>query len=210
MKGKIHEYPGRQVTVTFDKTRCIHTARCLASLPAVFDLEARPWVQPDSASAEQVVAAVARCPSGALAVQPGAQAESANVVEVRKDGPLYLRGRLLLRKLSGESLLEDDRMALCRCGASQNKPLCDNSHEESGFRAPAALGRLAADGGDGPDDELTVAAAPNGPLLLDGPAEIHGGGASVKVRKAALCRCGLSENKPYCDGSHSTGGFQAE
>jgi CDGSH-type Zn-finger protein len=145
-----------------------------------------------------------------LAVQPASPHPAENVVEIQADGPVYFRGSLRLQKLSGETLLEDDSMALCRCGQSQNKPLCDNAHLKAGFRAPAALGRLAADGGEGPAGLLSVATAPNGPLLLDGPVEIRGGGASVKVRKAALCRCGLSENKPYCDGSHATGGFQAD
>jgi CDGSH-type Zn-finger protein/uncharacterized Fe-S cluster protein YjdI len=210
MKGKIHEYAGRELTVTFDTARCIHAARCVAGLPAVFNVEARPWVQPDHASADQVASAIRQCPSGALAVRPAVAAAGENVLEIQENGPIHARGRLTLKSLSGGILLQDDRMALCRCGASENKPLCDNSHIKSSFRAPSALGRLAADGGDGPDGGLTVSAAPNGPLLLDGPAEICGGGASVRVRKAALCRCGMSANKPYCDGSHATVGFKAE
>ncbi len=207
MKSKTHKYAGQDLTVTFDSARCIHTGRCLKALPVVFDVNAKPWVQPDNAAAQQVIEAVGRCPSGALAVQPP---QDENTLELRKDGPIYARGRLRLAKLNGEILLEDTRLALCRCGASQNKPLCDNSHINSDFHASTELGRLAADGGEGPDGPLTVSAAPNGPLLLDGPAEIRGQGASAKVRKAALCRCGLSQNKPYCDGSHATGGFQAE
>lgn len=213
MKSKIHKYAGQELTVAFDAARCIHTGRCLKALPAVFDVDAKPWVQPDSASAQQVIDAVGRCPSGALAIQQSAHAapvEHENVLELRRDGPIYARGRLTLANLSGETLLEDTRMTLCRCGASRNKPLCDNSHIKSNFHASAELGRLAADGGDGPDGALTVSTAPNGPLLLDGPAEIRGQGASVQVRKAALCRCGLSQNKPYCDGSHAAGGFRAE
>lgn len=210
MKSKIHTYSGRGVTLTFDSARCIHAGRCVKGLPAVFDIEAKSWVQPDNAAAEEVRATVAQCPSGALAVQPAGEPSPENIVELQADGPLYVRGRICLKTLGGETLLEDDRMALCRCGQSQNKPLCDNAHQESGFQAPESLGKLAADGGDGPEGALTIAAAPNGPLLLDGPAEIRGGGASVRVRKAALCRCGMSGNKPYCDGSHATGGFKAE
>lgn len=210
MKSKIRNYSGSELTVTFDSARCIHAARCVHGLPAVFDVDARPWVRPDAATADEVRSMVAQCPSGALSVQPGQEASAEGVVEIRPNGPVYVRGATCLKTLAGETLLEDDRMALCRCGQSHNKPLCDNSHREAGFRAPASLGKLAADGGDGPAGPLTISTAPNGPLLLDGPAEIRGAGASVKVRKAALCRCGLSENKPYCDGSHSTGGFRAD
>lgn len=210
MKSKIHKYSGAGLTVTFDSARCIHAARCVTGLPNVFDVNAKPWVQPDNASADEVRAIVAECPTGALSLEPAAAPVEENTIEIRPNGPLYVRGKVCLKSLSGEELLRDDRMALCRCGASQNKPLCDNAHREAGFRASRKLGRLAADGGEGPAGGLTIAAAPNGPLLLDGPAEIRGGDESVKVRKAALCRCGLSENKPYCDGSHATGGFKAD
>jgi len=210
MKRKIHSYSGEAIHVDFDSARCIHAGRCVQDLPDVFDIDAKPWVRPDNASVEDVRAVVAQCPSGALAVEPAGDASAENVVEVRPNGPVYVRGKACLKTLAGETLLEDDRMALCRCGASQNKPLCDNAHQKTRFRAPAALGKLAADGGDGAAGSMTISTAPNGPLLLDGPAEIRGAGSAVKVRKAALCRCGLSENKPYCDGSHATGGFQAD
>ena len=102
MKSKIHEYPGAALTVTFDSARCIHAARCVAGLPGVFDVDARPWVRPDNADAEQVVAVVSSCPSGALAVRPAPASAGENVIEVQEDGPLYVRGRLTLAKLSGE------------------------------------------------------------------------------------------------------------
>lgn len=63
-------YRGTHVTVTFDKGVCIHAASCVRQLPSVFDVEARPWIQPDNASADEVVAQVARCPSGALQILP--------------------------------------------------------------------------------------------------------------------------------------------
>ncbi|MEZ5364897.1 MAG: CDGSH iron-sulfur domain-containing protein [Bryobacterales bacterium] len=210
MKKKLHSYPGENLTVTFDSARCIHSGRCLQGAPSVFDVNAKPWVQPDNASADQVISTVQQCPSGALSVDVETPAGAENTLELRPNGPIYARGRLTLRKLDGEVLIEDDRMALCRCGASQNKPLCDNSHRESGFRAPAALGRLSSDGGEGPAGPLAISAAPYGPLLLDGPVKIRGGKDTAQVRKAALCRCGFSANKPYCDGSHATGAFRAE
>jgi len=68
MSGKLHVYRGSEVTVTFDKEVCIHAACCVSELPAVFDLEGKPWVQPDKASAAAVVEQVRRCPSGALQI----------------------------------------------------------------------------------------------------------------------------------------------
>jgi len=53
----------------------------------------------------------------------------------------------------------------------------------------------------------------NGPLRVEGDFEIvdDGGKPFGLAGRAAvsLCRCGQSENKPFCDGSHSHHGFQA-
>jgi CDGSH-type Zn-finger protein len=46
----------------------------------------------------------------------------------------------------------------------------------------------------------------NGPLLVRGPVHLvdpEGNEYKIKARNIALCRCGASENKPFCDGSHS-------
>ena len=52
----------------------------------------------------------------------------------------------------------------------------------------------------------------NGPLLVDGEnvslCDSDGEEFSVGGQPFALCRCGASENKPFCDGSHSQSGFQ--
>lgn len=62
-------YAGRAVDVTFDAEVCRHSGNCVRGLPAVFDAAKRPWIQPDNESAEAVIAAVGRCPSGALQVE---------------------------------------------------------------------------------------------------------------------------------------------
>ena len=63
-------YVGADVTVSFDAEVCEHAAECVRGLPAVFDAKARPWIQPDNAPADEVIAQVARCPSGALQIEP--------------------------------------------------------------------------------------------------------------------------------------------
>lgn len=63
-------YVGADVTVSFDPEVCEHAAECVRGLPAVFDTQQRPWIQPDNAPADEVVAQVARCPSGALRIEP--------------------------------------------------------------------------------------------------------------------------------------------
>ena len=212
MKSRLIEYTGRDITVTYDVARCIHAATCVKRLPAVFDIDEKPWIQPDNASAEEVARVVARCPSGALHSSRLEEAPSQSVVRIAADGPIYVEAKAKLQKLNGELLLEDTRMALCRCGQSRNKPLCDNAHIDVQFADPGKLGSAAGDG-QGAEIEavLVIATAPNGPLLLDGGCEIRGAdGATHRTKRAALCRCGLSSNKPYCDGSHATSGFRAD
>ena len=69
-----------------------------------------------------------------------------------------------------------------------------------------------------PQPEITGEAAeivnieirPNGPILISTDCRItHSNGEiEIKKGKASLCRCGGSANKPYCDGSHRSNGFQ--
>lgn len=57
--------------------------------------------------------------------------------------------------------------------------------------------------------EITVAA--NGPLLVAGAVIVRGADGEVirEAEKCALCRCGHSESKPFCDGSHKAACFEA-
>ena len=51
----------------------------------------------------------------------------------------------------------------------------------------------------------------NGPLLVAGNLEVVSGtGRTIDLcEKVAFCRCGQSQNKPFCDGSHRAAGFTA-
>jgi uncharacterized Fe-S cluster protein YjdI/CDGSH-type Zn-finger protein len=69
------------------------------------------------------------------------------------------------------------------------------------------------DGGpqEQPDDETTIKLQVNGPLYLRGKLRVVGPG-NHKIRedtRLALCRCGVSANKPFCDGSHARIGFDS-
>lgn len=53
----------------------------------------------------------------------------------------------------------------------------------------------------------------NGPLLVRGPFElVDQDGNTIEVRRkiVALCRCGKSRMKPFCDGTHKATRFKAE
>jgi uncharacterized Fe-S cluster protein YjdI len=59
-------YQTDEVVLTFDPKTCRHTGVCVRGLPAMFDVNQRRWVRPELATADEVLAQVARCPSGAL------------------------------------------------------------------------------------------------------------------------------------------------
>jgi len=138
MRTKRREYQGEDITVLFELKRCIHAAECIRGLPAVFNLGNRPWIQANGASRDEIVEAIHRCPSGALHfLQGGGKEETApefSSIVPKRNGPLYIRGDLRIRTQNGETLRET-RAALCRCGESENKPFCDNSHRKIKFLA---------------------------------------------------------------------------
>ena len=63
-------YVGEKVTISFDSDVCQHSGNCVKGLAAVFDTAKKPWINPDGASPDDVIAQVARCPSGALRIEP--------------------------------------------------------------------------------------------------------------------------------------------
>jgi CDGSH-type Zn-finger protein len=61
------------------------------------------------------------------------------VIRCRENGPYVIKGAIkVVDHLGNEFPLPAGKevVALCRCGQSKNRPFCDGSHRESGFRAP--------------------------------------------------------------------------
>jgi CDGSH-type Zn-finger protein len=151
------------------------------------------------------------CPSGAIRYvrrdgKPQEAPPIVNLVRIRQNGPLAVHAEV---NLVGHGTLL--RATLCRCGKSKNKPFCDNAHVEAMFEATGEpltqeSKPLAARAG-----VLTITPAEDGPLLVNGNVEIvTGTGRTIDRRfKTALCRCGGSRNKPFCDGTHASNGFTA-
>lgn len=211
-EDKVHRYESAAVVVTWDAARCIHAAECVHGLPEVFDRDARPWIVPDGADPASLADVVNRCPSGALAMtrRDGASAMTVpplNTCHVTPDGPNFVRGDITLQL--GERTAKDTRVALCRCGASRNKPFCDNSHRSVGFASDGELPvEVPAPPGTDLSAPLTIKPIPNGPVQFAGPLALRdGAGHTAFSDQTFLCRCGGSQNKPYCDGSHRKIGF---
>jgi CDGSH-type Zn-finger protein/uncharacterized Fe-S cluster protein YjdI len=206
-------YQGQKIAIHYEVRRCIHAAECVNRLNSVFDSTQKPWIQPDGAMADQIAQTIEHCPSGSLTyTRSDGQAEaipSQNEVRVQAKGPLYLRGDLHLHLPTGE-VRPLTRLALCRCGKSQNKPFCDNAHLD-GFEASDRLGDNSMLNTPTEATSLTIQPSPNGSLKLTGHLTLHGADEThYEGTQVWLCRCGGSMNKPFCDGSHKDVGFQAE
>src|SRR5918999_1099320 len=137
-KGPTRVYENDEIRVLWDASRCTHVAYCMLAQPEVFDAARRPWVDIDAAEPGSIADAVLRCPTGALRYEskgdlPPEQPPAHTEIEIRRNGPLLVRGALRVKTPDGE-VSEEYRLALCRCGASNNKPFCDNSHRTAGFK----------------------------------------------------------------------------
>jgi len=214
--GEVTKYPGGSAEVSWHGGLCIHIGECGRAKGDLFVGGRQPWCQPDVASNDEVQDVVMRCPTGALSVKiaDGSVPEKANpnnTVNVAYNGPLFVRGQLNIEGAPSNAPGLKFRAALCRCGQSKNKPFCDNSHDGTGFKDYGAVGETGKPCTEkgGP---LTVRAAKDGPLLLNGNVTIVGGSGrnSWNGKQVALCRCGASENKPFCDGSHKKIGFTSD
>jgi len=145
MTKRLQSYTAPGITVRFNPNLCYHSAVCLRTLPAVFDVRRRKWIEPEAASVDDVVAAVNKCPSGALTcVREGStvQADEGEedrpavaMIQARPDGPLLIQGSFVIQDESGRTIGSGDRAALCRCGQTVNPPFCDGSHLRSGYRS---------------------------------------------------------------------------
>jgi CDGSH-type Zn-finger protein len=89
----------------------------------------------------QVIAMIERCPSGSLtysmeadsdAIEPDLPAQVAVTTEMTSAGPiagpLWVTGSIPIERSDGQPMERRNRVTLCNCGKSKNKPLCDGSH----------------------------------------------------------------------------------
>ena len=127
-------------------------------------------------------------------------------IEIMDDGPLIVSDLNSLEDGEGNGLAIKKKVALCRCGASGNKPFCDGSHKGAGFKSSLSPAESSAPGKEG---DAVVRSLGDGPyevcgdieLCVEDDSELSGDDPYY------LCRCGASENKPFCDGSHKRIGF---
>ncbi len=218
MPEKIYTYESDEITVTWDKFKCIHAKECVHGLPGVFNINEKPWIQPGKETADKVAEVVMKCPTGALQFQrkEGGAEETApdqNTLTIAEDGPLYVAGDIKIKNADGELITEETRVALCRCGLTSNKPYCDNSHIKADFKADTSFNpeRLLLEETEEIGGKLSIKVRPNSSLFVEGTYTLTGDGQEVSTtKKMSFCRCGASANKPFCDGAHKSAGFSTD
>jgi CDGSH-type Zn-finger protein len=137
-----------QATVTDGPALVLEDAEALCALARFCDNRGKIWnliEKTDSPQTREIVDHEAtHCPSGRLVVRDRATGvaveptfiKSIGVVEdpaMNCSGPLYVRGGIPIASADGTPYETRNRVALCRCGRSENRPFCDGSHT-SGFR----------------------------------------------------------------------------
>ena len=211
----VEEIEAEHMTLLFEQKRCIHSRFCVTWAPQVFlPNVVGPWIVPDSLDVELLAGIAHVCPSGAIRYRrkdgrPEEQAPVVNTIQIREGGPYAVRAEI---HLDGGSAFY--RATLCRCGASKNKPFCDSSHHEVGFSATGEPATI--------DNKSAMLEVRNGPLAIDpqtdGPYAVRGnmefmsgtGRVVARMQSAKLCRCGGSNTKPFCDGTHVKIGFRSD
>jgi uncharacterized Fe-S cluster protein YjdI len=70
VKDIVKRYSNGEITVVWRPGLCIHSGNCARGLPPVFNPRRRPWIEVTAATSSEIVAQVAKCPSGALSITP--------------------------------------------------------------------------------------------------------------------------------------------
>jgi CDGSH-type Zn-finger protein len=139
-KNKRQAFVGKGITIFDNRAICAHAGFCTDELASVFRHRETPWIEPGGADIEKIVSVIKKCPSGALSYAiDGVEAEPprrAPLVTVTDNGPYAVTGGVELMSVKFGDGASTEHYTLCRCGASKNKPFCDGTHWEVGFKDP--------------------------------------------------------------------------
>jgi CDGSH-type Zn-finger protein len=131
---------GTRIIVKKDASLCMDSGFCAM---AKTTLEQLVEASADTEARSLAIAMVERCPSGALTyrmeekgpdIEPDYPAQIADTTEITSDGPiagpLWVTGGIPIQRSDGQPMETRERVTLCNCGLSKNKPLCDGLHRK--------------------------------------------------------------------------------
>lgn len=132
IEDKRENYEKGDLTIHDNRSICAHAGTCTDGLPSVFRLKMEPWIDPQGADADEIVATIKLCPSGALSYSlQGTEHRDGDgdpSIFIAPNGPYVIAGGVdLADTVRGEGA-STEHFDLCRCGASKNKPFCDGAH----------------------------------------------------------------------------------
>jgi CDGSH-type Zn-finger protein len=132
---------GTHITMTDEPRLCTHAGFCGNKVEKVWDMLERTA---DTRVRFALMQMVERCPSGRLGYeledikynmdQGPIEPDLPTGIAATKDGPYWVTGGIPVTMSDGQTLEVRNRVTLCRCGQSSNKPLCDGTHTAIKFK----------------------------------------------------------------------------
>ncbi len=127
--------PGPELTLADNEHLCVHARFCMRA-GGIWNLVKHPESQE---SRDIAIEEECNCPSGRLVLTDNKNGKTiepeleASIIIIEyppkgEHGPLWLRGKIPVQSAEGKLYEIRNRVTLCRCGKSQNKPFCDGSH----------------------------------------------------------------------------------
>ena len=135
---KRDNYEGKTITIHDNRGLCAHAGYCTDGLASVFRQKKEPWIIPNAATHDEIIATINKCPSGALSYSVNdtehRDRQEEESILVSPDGPYVISGEPELSNTKRGEGASTEHFTLCRCGGSKNKPFCDGTHWYIKFR----------------------------------------------------------------------------
>ena len=129
---QLDSYAGRELEILDNRGICAHAGYCTDGLPQVWRMKIEPWIDPNGALRDEIIATIKKCPSGALAwAEKGVvhtEWHGEERILVNPGGPFAIQGGADLEGAEFGEGASREHFALCRCGKSKNKPFCSGAH----------------------------------------------------------------------------------
>lgn len=128
----IQVYEGKEIDIHFNRSICCGAAKCVREFSNIYKSASKDWISPDKGTIEEVKNSIKACPSGALSYRLKDESQKETYekpkIDIIKKGPILIKGKIDMQISSWSTDANKEKYALCRCGASKNKPFCDYSH----------------------------------------------------------------------------------